>query len=132
MGRASRDSHADEAGCPRRAVHAPWLGATGGLLPVRRVKNQWRTIRYWHPSWTPAPNLAGGRFMSAAWVVALLILFTFDDVPLVQAQEQWPPGNVPFGAAPMTFKPQERLDAPGQSVDLYTLPTSSPWYGSAE
>lgn len=70
--------------------------------------------------------------MSAAWVITLLILFTFDDVPIVQAQEPWPPGNVPFGSVPSTFRPQERLDAPNQPVDLYSMPTTSPWYGRAE
>lgn len=95
MGCTSRDGLSDEEGCPGLAVHAPWLDN--------------------------APLVSGCRFMSATWVVLLLILFQNSAVPVVRADD------VPFhlGMVPSSFAPSETSDA---GLREWIVSTPFDWY----
>jgi hypothetical protein len=69
--------------------------------------------------------------MSAAWVIALLTCFTFQDVPVVKAQEPWLGDGAPL-ALPSSFQPMERLDAPNAWLQELRWTAPSAWYGQVE
>jgi hypothetical protein len=68
--------------------------------------------------------------MSAAWVLAVLLLLIDPPVPVVRGHE--PPGGEASLFTPASFRPAENWNQNGEPLDIFSLSRETTWYMQAQ